>query len=120
MKRDMDLVRRILKETSESSESLDAQVFINDECDLQTICYHMDIMSQYGLIEASTHKAFGGKYIFGQVDQLTWAGNDFLASVTSDMVWSQVKLDIAKKAADAPFSVIAALATKICASQLGL
>lgn len=120
MKRDMDLVRSILIELSEASGELDAKAFVDDEHDFQNVAYHFDIMNQAGLIESSVHKAFGGEYVSASAEQLTWMGNDFLASISKNDIWKQVKLEIAKKSVDAPFSVVAALATKICASQFGL
>ncbi|MEG0376378.1 MAG: DUF2513 domain-containing protein [Raoultibacter sp.] len=112
MKRDMDLVRRILIELSDSRETLSASAFVDDKVDFDTVCYHYQIMDDAGLIKASVMYA-GDGYYSGIASSLTWDGNDFLSAIKSDTVWSKVKMRIAKTTGDASLDVIKALAVKI-------
>lgn len=112
MKRNMELVRKILMELADSECPLDATVFVDDAHDFQFVAYHFDIMSQAGLVDASVHKEWGGSYTVAEVSSLTWEGQDFLASVKSPKVWSRVKSMVAKHAGDAAFETIKTLAVK--------
>lgn len=120
MKRDMDLVRDILSQLAESDGEVDARTFVGDGRDLQLVAYHFQIMQEAGLIEANLQRAFGGSYVLAEAVRLTWEGNDFLASVSSNKVWAKVKSDIAKHSVDAPFSVIKQLAVTACMSMFGM
>lgn len=118
MRRDMDLVRRILMTTAESGMPLDAEAFANDRDDFEKVAYHIDIMAQAGLIEGMAQKDMTGGYSFASVVQLTWEGNDFLDSVKNDKVWSKVKQAIAKTTGGASFEVVKTLAVKATESIL--
>lgn len=120
MKRDMDLVRLILTELENSSETLNASVFTDSKHDEQSIAYHFEIMREAGLIESSVCKDSSGVYLDAEAVRLTWAGNDFLSAIRNEKIWKSVKLDIAKKLGDAPFSLIVQLAIKACSKALGL
>lgn len=117
MKRDMDLVRRILIELSESDVPLDAEAFVGWSATLEKVCYHFRIMDQAGLISASVQYA-GGEPYFARATGLTWDGNDFLAAVRSDPIWSKVKMRIAKATVDAPIEVFKAVAVRIATDAL--
>lgn len=120
MKRDMDLVRSVLMLVSEANGVVDAKTFVDDENDLQKVAYTIEIMDEAGLIDATVVKACGGVYVKASIERLTWSGNDFLASVSNSKVWSNVKAELAKQSIDAPFSVISAMATKLCMTLAGL
>lgn len=113
MKRDMDLVRRILTETEESTNPLNASVFVDERHDYNSVGYHIKIMRDARLIEATIQGADGIPYYFCQIDDLTWEGQEFLANVKNDSVWSKVKTTVAKRTGDASFSVISSLASDI-------
>lgn len=113
MKREMDLVRQILITSAESTESVDADVFVSDRYDFEMVAYTIDIMEEAGLINANVQKAFGGDYISAQVKSLTWKGQDFLDSVKSNKVWTEVKSTIAKGTGAFTFEIIKKIAEKI-------
>lgn len=119
MKRDMELVRTILLESSSSFEWLDAQYFVTDQYSFEFVCYHIDIMRDAGLIEATITKAFGGQIVTAQVQQLTWYGQDFLDTVRSETVWKQVSQTIASTVGTTSIDVVKALAVKVASQMLG-
>lgn len=112
MKRDMDLVRRILKDLSEASGPLNASAFVDEVTTFDEVCYHFRIMDEAGLIKATVTYAGNAPY-FAVASELTWEGNDFLASVESDTIWNKVKSRVAKATGDASFSVFKAVAVKM-------
>lgn len=118
MKRDMDLVRRILTETAESENPLSANVFVNNRHDYKSVGYHMEIMKEAGLIEAVIENADHIPYLYCRVDNLTWEGQEFLANVRNESIWSKVKTTVAKKSGDASFSVMTTLASKFVSQML--
>lgn len=118
MRRDMDLVRAILKEMSESTGSLDANALTDGSNDFATVAYHVEIMIDAGLIRGNVQKAMGGNPIYASIDSITWEGNDFLDAVANDGVWSKVKKSIAKTIGSASFDMTKALAVKIGTEML--
>ena len=85
MKRDMDLVREILIAIEE--ENLD----LNDlEYDQDQIYLHVELMKEYGLVEAVIIRIRDIIEICS-VKRLTWEGHDFLESARDESIWDQAK-----------------------------
>lgn len=49
---------------------------------------------------------------------LTWEGNDFLSAVSSDRVWSAVKLRVGRALGEASIETVKVLSVKIAADFL--
>ena len=113
MRRDMDLVRAILRELSESDGPLDASALADGAHDLGEVAYHLEIMEQAGLIRCTVRRAWGGEVVRASADALTWEGNDFLDAVASDNVWAKVKRAVGKTLGSASFETIKELAVKV-------
>lgn len=91
MKRDMDLVRKILLKIEEDYVSTAVYNIKIDGYSDEQIAYHCKILYEAGLI--SDYKAQYGSnelYSFG-VGSLTWDGNDYLDKVRDDSTWGKVK-----------------------------
>ena len=92
MKRDMDLVRKILLHVEENEDghiSLDIPDHSRDE-----IYRHVELMKDKDLVEAVIVPAGDGaghEILACEVMRLTWAGHDFLDAARSDTVWEQAK-----------------------------
>jgi len=83
----MDLVRHILSITADHDTTLTADSF-TDGYPRPLVEYHIKIMQQAGLLDADTtpFKSGGSRdFVFG----LTWEGQDFLAAVEDDTIWSK-------------------------------
>lgn len=118
MKRDMDLVRAILKDV-ESVEKLDVLIPLTyEEWTSAQVTYHVKILWQAGLIEASDSSTHDGTQL--HATSLTWAGHDYLDAVRSDTVWTRVKQRLAKVGGDAPIDVIRQVATQVLLRSLDL
>lgn len=118
MRRDMDLVRDILRELSESEGPLEASVFTDGSRTARLVAFHFEIMDEAGLIEADVSKTWGGGYARATAIRLTWDGADFLAAVSNDGMWSHVKRSIAKSVGSASLETIKALAVKLAMERL--
>lgn len=112
MKRDMDLVRKMLLRVEEADTPLSGYAFLDDEDDLWVIAYHIKIMIQAGLIEGSVGGSVDGKPLCS-VSDLTWDGQDFLAAIKSDTIWKKTKEHIGDKVSSATFGVIQGVATRL-------
>lgn len=118
MKRDMDLVREILKELSETDRPLDASAFVTDKRSREFVGYHIRIMQEAGLIVARIMSGDNDEYYMCQAVRMTWDGQDYLAAISSDTVWSKVKKTIAKTVGDASLATIKSLAVDMASKML--
>ncbi len=118
MKRDMDLVRSILLKVADSDEPISIDDLVDDEHSRQLIGYHISIMRDAGLINASITSADDDPYYECAISSLTWNGNDFLDTVRSDTVWEKTKSAISKTVGSTAFEIVKSVATKIGESML--
>lgn len=99
MKRDMDLVRKILFEVEAKKPFEVIHNLSIDGYDKQEIAYHCEMMYQAGLIKyyhGEDSDNYDGVFFF-QVQDLTWEGHDFLEAVRQDTIWNKTKKTIADK-----------------------
>jgi hypothetical protein len=106
MKRDMDLVRKILLALEAHPEPWDwFELKIDGHSDVE-VSYHLKLMSQAGLIEASERKR---PDIFQWIPHsLTWAGHEFLEAARDNSRWEKVKRLAWEKTGSLPFEVLKA------------
>lgn len=102
MKRDMDLVRKILITLEDdewylsfSSGSLPKIEEYREE----QIEYHMSIMAQAGLLHAESYEIESGSPdhpITIKSYSLSWEGHEFLAAARNDTFWKRAKVEMGK------------------------
>jgi DNA-binding transcriptional ArsR family regulator len=119
MKRDFDLIRRILAdiENVPAGKSLDKISY--PEYDQPTIYEHVNILEEAGLIKAKILKAgtgIGAVHISG----LTWAGHDFLNSAKDDSIWQKAKDTVLKPTASITFGLLLEWLKTEAKQKLGL
>ena len=90
MKRDLDLIRYILREAESKSASGTSHFEIAppEGTSLVTLLGHVDLMIDAGFVrgaysDVSTRRCF--------VERLTWAGHEFLDAAGDDSVWAKAK-----------------------------
>ena len=109
MKRDWEIVRKILVELENLGDSrsllLPGNVVAFDE---QNVNYHIQILSEAGLIEAERH---GGEIWVGR--RLTWQGHDLLDHMRDQGTWNKVRAVIREKGLE-----VSVDAVKLAASML--
>ena len=114
MKRDWDVVRKILlklEELEDTSSQLEPDK-INGS-DEETVSYHMHLLDQAGLIKA---KCSGRNPLNCVALSLTWKGHEFLDKIRQDTVWNQVKKAAREKSISLSIDVIASLADRVISS----
>jgi hypothetical protein len=111
MKRDMDIVRDLLLR----SEATEGQVSVKDP--LET--YHVRIMLDAGLIEGRISEeitADAPRYSY--INNLTWAGHDFLDAARNDTVWRTAKEKVLKPGASWTFDLLKEILKALAKQQL--
>lgn len=92
MKRDMDLVRKILLKVEASdggNVELDIPDYLRDQ-----VYFHVELMKEHGLVEALVIRSGDGpqpKILACTVERITWEGYDFLDAARKDSIWEQAK-----------------------------
>ena len=92
MKRDMDLVRKILL-AIEKSESGNIKFDRLDD-DLDRVYRHVALMKEFGLVDAIIIPSGDGpveRILACKVKGLTWEGHDFLEKARDESRWEKAK-----------------------------
>jgi hypothetical protein len=122
VKRDLDLIRRILL-AAESAEdfSLTCAQLATDAEPERVVARHVYLLQEAGMLQAnllSSHHVGGAQS--GSIDRLTWAGHEFLDAARNDKVWAKAKRTVFEQLGGAPFEVIKALLISYASARLGL
>ncbi len=100
MKRDMELVRRLLMRAESGMEAADISGY-----EEEAILYHVALMADAGLIQASMTPEIGIPEQAVTL-RLTWAGHDFLDSTRDNRIWEMAKTHILKSGASWTFEIL--------------
>lgn len=105
MKRDMDLIRKILLAIEAHAEPYSWEVPIEIEgYSDKEVSYHIKLLLEAGLIEARGLKGTG--VITWAINGLTWAGHEFLEASRDDSRWGKVKRLVIEKTGSLSFEVL--------------
>ena len=109
MKRDMDLIRKILLriEAHPKPFSWDVPLDIPDYPENE-VYYHVKLLEKAGLIEAHIKVALNGSVGYCMVNSLTWEGHEFLEASRDDSRWEKVKRLVLEKTGSLSFEVLKA------------
>lgn len=106
MKRDMDLVKRILEIVEDADAAVDLLNAAIEDKSSNEIGYHAELLIEHGFLDGKVQKAWGGDYVSTSIKGLTWDGQDFLESMRDKKVWSKAKKVIRETVGSTTFSVI--------------
>lgn len=120
MKRDWDIIREILiaTENLEPNKTLTLGEFDTEKA--FSISYHVELLDEAGIINASLSQEFCGGSTQFHVYRLTWEGHEFLDSIKSNSTWDKTKSLISEKGGAMSFDLIKGAALHIGKSALGL
>lgn len=122
MKRDMDLMRKILLRIEERSDVPPKTLSLNDFLDfhenIHVISLHIDLMCDAGLVEVMD-TSYDGEVKDYIITRLTLAGYEYLDAIRNYSVWQKVKKRI-EVIGGATLDVIKQLAIKELSKELGL
>ncbi|MEI2766982.1 MAG: DUF2513 domain-containing protein [Nitrosomonas sp.] len=118
MKRDMELVRKILFFLEERTEFKAELAFPIDGYDRRVVMYHLLLLGQAGLVDFEPEKTKNGRVIRAHVLGLNWAGHEFLDAVRSEKVWRKLVKYAKDKGGALPFDLLKVLGTELLKKSL--
>lgn len=107
MKRNMDLVRKLLFLTEEAETSFDprnSKELLNYADEL--IVYHVELLRGHKLIDANLQYELNGECIYCDIVSLTWDGADYLDAIREPKIWKQTKNIVKETVGSTTMSVI--------------
>lgn len=104
MKRDMDIVRRIILATADLpyAETLEKLEGVSEE----DFVLHVIWMKEAGLIVAEAHAGSGSFLKCAIVSRLTWDGCEFADAIKDDNLWAKAKDSVLKPGISFTFDVL--------------
>lgn len=120
MKRDMDLVRKIVFRLEESTSGFAPSELGVDGYTPDQVGYHCYLMLQAGLITGIdvTDESSVGPQV--EPTGLTWAGYEFADATRSDTLWNKAKSTVAEKVGSVSIAVLTQYLQSLAKSALGL
>ena len=91
MKRDMDLVRKILLAIEDNPSGFAPKDIQVEGYQQEEVAYHVYISIEAGLIDGVTSTSFHSKGPEAIATRLTWAGHDFLDAAREPRRWQEAK-----------------------------
>lgn len=120
MKRNMDLVRKILLALEAHPHGFAPADFTVAGYDQETIGHHVWLMAQGHLVTAEDVTVSENAGPTALPESITWHGHEFLDLVRNETVWKKLKAELKDRAITLPFELLQALAMKIAKSLAGL
>lgn len=118
MKRDIDLIRKIMIET-ENSNSLSRSFNLSIEgYSEQQLYYHVKLLYQAGYLEAE-HTSCRAFEEWKPVS-LTWEGHEFPDAARDNTIWNKTKAKVGEKLPSITFDVLKSMLTLTIKQQFGL
>ena len=117
MKRDWDLIRKILlklEEKADNTSFLENDVF--DGVSPIIVNYHYKLLEQAGLITLEDLSDLDGENYVAL--SLTWQGHEFFDKIRSDNVWNKINNAAKAKSLDLSFDVIKSICATLITSIL--
>lgn len=103
MKRDWDLIRKILIAAEEKRPGEHLSNEDIDGCDPQLVAAHMDMLHDAGYIEARFSRS---NSLAAILLKITYSGHDLLDTMRSDSAWSGIKNVAKSKGLELTFEVV--------------
>lgn len=118
MKRDMDLIRKILLAMEEKPDGFFEGRLVIDGYSSNQIGYHVYLMMQAGLVEGADATTMDSSSPVAIPTCLTWYGHDFLDASRDENRWTKAKQMAAKLGSGVTFDVMKTLLVQIMTSQI--
>lgn len=113
MKRDMELVRKILFKIEETVDDFSDGNLVVDGYTMEQVSYHCAILYEGGYISDYKRHFADDELQFFDVGRLTWKGHEFLDKIREDTVWNKTKDTIKDKGLPLVFDVVQSVSTGI-------
>ena len=121
MKRDMDLVRKILiaiERSEDGNWNFDALGYEQEQ-----IYLHIELMKEHNLVDAMIvldHDGSEHRILLCKVTRLTWDGHDFLDKVRDESIWEQAKKKCLNKTGGLSIDLLKICLIHIAKEKIGI
>ena len=119
MKRDIDLVRKILLAIEASERPLDSTLIRIGGYTHDNLTEHMRLMHEAGLIEGIAAYSIEHRLKWVEL-RLTWSGHDFIDAARNESVWSESLTVIRGQIGTVAFSVLKDVLMDVSRAVLGI
>jgi hypothetical protein len=119
MKRDFDLIRRIMTDIEEKPAGLQIRSLTYPEYDQATIYQHINLLINENFINGITHKT-AARIDAIIINGLTWKGHDFIDAAKDDTLWKKAKETILKPTVSMTFTILLEWLKEEAKKKLGL
>lgn len=117
MKRDWDLIRRILLKLEETG-TIGSSLYSDEipHFDSEKVAYHFKILADSKLITGRDNSTLDRADFVAQ--NLTWQGHELLDQIRNDSIWQKIKGKAREKSIDLSLDVIKQIASNLISSML--
>jgi hypothetical protein len=92
MRRDLDVIRNILKEIEKLEVGKKYFIPQSDDSEFQNYAYHLKLLIDSEMVKGTANKSNqNGKYSIAFGEELTLDGHDLLDQIRDEKVWKRVK-----------------------------
>ena len=120
MKRDLDLVRKLLLYFEEKlNDKMEECPQIDKYSNLE-VRYHLLLMSEAGLLRCEKAVTKTGRVIKVYPFSLTWQGHEFLEASRNATLWNRAKRLVVKKTGGLSFEVLKSLLLQLAKEGVGI
>ena len=118
MKRDMELIRKIvlgLEESDAWQKNLLSEGYTTEQ-----ISYHSYLLIDGEIAEGDSVRTNTSPYPYVQLNNLTWKGHEFADASRNDSIWNQAMKKVKDKGSDVPFVIFTQILASILKASFGL
>ena len=119
MKRDLNLIRKILFFIEEADAPVDSKAVIVDGYTREEIDYNIHLLFEEDYLTGIPTMRFGGPYHWLDM-QLTWNGHEFLDTARNDTVWAKTTSTISQQVGSTSLEIVKALLVSVTKGMMGL
>ena len=112
MKRDMELIRKILFAIEGQYQPGEGVIYDLkiEGCDMPTVAEHCDLLYQQGFVRSYKARYGSDTILRFRVGNISSSGYDYLELIRSDLIWDKTKTEIEQKQVPQTFETIAKIA----------
>lgn len=117
MKRDMELVRKILFAIEEQHEDADIYNLKIDGYTDKEVAYHCKLLHEAGFVSKYSSRFADDELYYFLIGSVTWNGCEFLDKIRADTVWNKTKAVVTEKGLPMVLDVIKDVSSAVIASM---
>lgn len=106
MKRDMELIRRILFASEDENPAQEMKTLRDEGHSEEQIRFHVFLMGEAGLVRTIADQGDNDRYPSADVLCITWQGYEFLDAARADSTWQKATQLVKQKGLALPFDLL--------------